>query len=147
MTEEERKARHRESNKRWYEKNKERCKANAKRWHTENRDHKKELMKAWYEENRASALANQRVYNRANRYNYLDTDHYKWEDVEGYDGWTINTEVHHRREGIGYSVAQLKEQGQYYGCRADELICVTHAEHSRIHQEIDKFFHRGNYKD
>ena len=83
---------------------------------------------------------------RKTTYNYLDLDHYKWEDVEGYDGWTINTEVHHRREGIGYSVAQLKEQGQYYNCRADELICVTNAEHKRIHNEIDKFFRRGNYK-
>ena len=93
---------------------------------------------------RDAAYAIIKRWGREHRYNYLDLEHYKWEDVEGYDGWTTNVEVHHRREGIGYTRAQLIEQGQYYNCRADELICLTKAEHTRLHHEIDKFFNRNN---
>ena len=96
--------------------------------------------KAYYQKHKAERL--QKRHDR-----YLDTEHWKWEDVEGYDGFTKNVHVHHKREAIGYTREQLIEQGQYYNCRADELICCTNEEHKRIHVEIDKFFGRGNYSE
>ena len=48
-------------------------------------------------------------------------------------------DCHHRKEiDEGLSRKQLKELGLYYGRPADELILLTHSEHSKLHYQGEK---------
>ena len=85
-------------------------------------------------------LAMKRARTRATQQNYLDTEHFKWEDVEGYDGFTVNVSVHHRLELYGYPRKRLKELGWYKNCCPDELICLSHSEHAKLHHLIQRRF-------
>ena len=91
--------------------------------------------KRWKENNRETYLAGKRRYSRMHRFNYL-ADGYKWEEVEGFDNWTTNTQVHHRWEGLGYSRKELKAMGKYYNCRPAELLCMSPSEHRKLHIQI-----------
>ena len=58
--------------------------------------------------------------------------------IENYDKAlndnTQNYDCHHRREiSECKTAAQLKAENLYYNCPADELILLTHGEHSRLH--------------
>ena len=73
---------------------------------------------------------------KRNQLNYLSDD-FKWEDVEGYDGFTTNVVVHHRLEAWGYSVQRLKELGWYYDCCPYELLCMTQSQHAKFHSNLN----------
>ena len=122
---------------RWYEAHKEEHNARCKRWRQSHIETVRGFRRKWAEKNPEKFKESKRKTNRKIIYNYL-ADEYKWEDVEGYDGWTVNTVVHHRWEVLGYSVAELKAMGKYYGCRAAELLCMTPSEHQKLHHQIKR---------
>ena len=134
------------SKKKHYENNKDKVRAANKRWKDANKEHRKEVNRIW----EANNIEKRREYSRRQyhrrpewyaaycRNKYLDLVHWSWEDVEGFDGWTNNTEVHHRWEGLGYSRDELIAMGKYYNLRAAELICLSKSEHRRLHNQIKK---------
>lgn len=60
--------------------------------------------------------------------------------IENYDkalkddfiGW----DLHHRLEEHGYTYKELKKQNLYYNRPASELIFLTHAEHTALHERL-----------
>ena len=95
-----------------------------------------EKKRRWLKRNREKHLASQRLWNRSTLYNYLDTRFFKWEQVEGYDGFSVNTHVHHRLEDKGYTRDELKAIGAYYNCCPEDLICMTPSEHTTHHNKL-----------
>ena len=128
MTEEEKlehkRAVKRECNRRWMERHREQQRECVKRWADAHKEHRKEVRNKWRRENH---LCQDKPY--------LDPA-FSWEDVEGFDGWSHNIEVHHRLEMFGFSRDELKEQGRYFYCTPDELVCMTNSEHTSLHHYL-----------
>ena len=98
-------------------------------------DHKQEThdhFKKWLEKQGGC-----KIRNRRDTINYL-ADGFKWEDVEGYDGWKEHTVVHHKWEDLGYSRKRLKQMGHYYHCEPWELVCMSDREHKIHHHALKK---------
>jgi len=62
-----------------------------------------------------------------------------YEQVENYEKAVADEEIwdlHHRREiDENKSSQQLKDEGRYYNLDPSELIFLTHAEHTKLHNE------------
>lgn len=90
-----------------------------------------------YENNRNIRLINAR-YKQKLKYCIQGEFHL----IENYDkalkddfiGW----DLHHRFEEQGYTYKELKKQNLYYNRPASELIFLTHAEHTALHEKLRK---------
>ena len=67
LTDEERKARQRETSRAWYEANRDRTRENVRAWREANRDRKRETDRAWCEANRDRNRETSRAWYEANR--------------------------------------------------------------------------------
>lgn len=57
---------------------------------------------------------------------------------EAYNDDFIGWDLHHRLEEQGYTYKELKKQNLYYDRPASELIFLTHAEHTALHERLRK---------
>lgn len=94
----------------------------------------KDRLKIWNEANKERKAK----FSRERYLNYLDTTMFRWEDVEGFDGWTVNKSVHHRLEMFGFTAEDLKAKGWYYNCTPDELLCLPQGEHLALHKYLTR---------
>ena len=115
-------------------------------------DKRLESNKQYYQNNKAKVNEqNKRAYRlnksvvakRARHYQKLkycikseltNVENYQAAYKDDFVGW----DLHHRLEEQGYTYKELKEQNLYYNRPASELIFLTHAEHTALHEKLRK---------
>lgn len=109
----------------------------SNQYYQDNKDAISEKNKLAYATNKAAILKCRRHQQKLKyciKSELPNVENYQEAYKDDFVGW----DLHHRLEEQGYTYKELKKQNLYYNRPASELIFLTHAEHTALHENLRK---------